>query len=37
LAIAKEIVTLHGGEIYVKSKLETVTFTVVLPINSINC
>lgn len=34
LAIAKEIVTLHGGSITAESMNETVTFTVTLPVQS---
>lgn len=33
LAIAKEIVTLHGGSIYAESENGTTTFTVTLPVN----
>lgn len=33
LSIAKEIVSLHGGEIIVQSSNETVTFTITLPVS----
>ena len=34
LAIAKEIVALHGGRIWAESQEETVTFTITLPAQS---
>ena len=33
LAISKEIITLHGGDIQAQSKDESITFTVRLPAN----
>lgn len=33
LSIAKEIISLHGGEITAQSNGETVTFTITLPVS----